>query len=79
MTKKLERARLTCEHLEEFMYLHEVWPKVREWTAPRRLAWCIDYMSPTRAHTHINTHTQYTKNPLGRIAFIFVVTNNKYQ
>ena len=31
MTKK--RARLSCDHLEELMYLHEVWPKVREWTA----------------------------------------------
>jgi len=30
MTKK--RARLSCDHLEELMYLHEVWPKVREWT-----------------------------------------------
>jgi len=32
MTKKLERARLT----EELMYLHEVWPKVREWTAIKK-------------------------------------------
>ena len=31
MTKK--RARLSCDHLEELMHLHEVWPKVREWTA----------------------------------------------
>ena len=31
MTKK--RARLSCDHLEELMYLHEVWSKVREWTA----------------------------------------------
>jgi len=28
MTKKQDR--LTCDHLEEFMYLHEVWVKVRE-------------------------------------------------
>jgi len=28
MTKK--RARLSCDHLEELMYLYEVWPKVRE-------------------------------------------------
>jgi len=30
MTKK--RVRLSCDHLEELMYLHKVWPKVREWT-----------------------------------------------
>jgi len=34
MTKK--RARLSCDHLEELMYLHEVWPKVREWTAMKK-------------------------------------------
>jgi hypothetical protein len=34
MTKK--RARLSCDHLEELMYLHEVWPKVREWTAIKK-------------------------------------------
>jgi len=30
MTKK--QARLSCDHLKELMYLHEVLPKVREWT-----------------------------------------------
>jgi len=34
MTKK--RTRLTCDHLKELMYLHEVWPKVREWTAIKK-------------------------------------------
>ena len=34
MTKK--RVRLSCDHLEELMYLHEVWPKVREWTAIKK-------------------------------------------
>jgi len=34
MTK--QRARLYCDHLEELMYLHEVWPKVREWTAIKK-------------------------------------------
>jgi len=34
MTKK--RDRLSCDHLEELMYLHEVWPKVREWTAIKK-------------------------------------------
>ena len=34
MTKK--RARLSCDHLEELMYLHEVWPKMREWTAIKK-------------------------------------------
>jgi len=34
MTKK--RARLSCDHLEELMYLYEVWPKVREWTAIKK-------------------------------------------
>ena len=28
MTKK--RVRLSCDHLEELIYLYEVWPKVRE-------------------------------------------------
>ena len=35
MTKK--RARLSCDHLVELMYLHEVWPKVREWTAIKKV------------------------------------------
>ena len=30
MTKK--QARLSCDHLEELMYQHEVWSKVREYT-----------------------------------------------
>jgi len=34
MTKK--RARLSCDHLEELMYLHVVWPKVMEWTAIKK-------------------------------------------
>ena len=34
MTKK--RPRLSCDHLEELMYLHEVWLKVREWTAIKK-------------------------------------------
>ena len=34
MTKK--QARLSCDHLEELMYLHEVWPKVREWTVIKK-------------------------------------------
>jgi len=34
MTTK--RARLTCNYLEELMYLHEVWPKVREWTVIKK-------------------------------------------
>ena len=31
MTKK--RARLTCDNLEELVFLHETWPVVREWEA----------------------------------------------
>jgi len=34
MTKK--RARLTRNHVEELMYIHEVWLKVREWTAIKK-------------------------------------------
>ena len=34
MTKK--GASLTCDHLAELMYLHEVWAKVREWTAMKK-------------------------------------------
>jgi len=77
MTKK--RARLTCYHVEELMYLQEVWPKVREWTAIKkaRLVYWLHF-AHTRAHTHKHTDS-YTKNPLGRIPCFFVVTNNKYQ
>jgi len=77
MTEK--RARLSCDHLEELMYLYEVWPKVREWTAikkPRLAQWL--HVTHTRTHTHKHTHAN-TKNPLGRIPCFFVVTNNKYQ
>ena len=59
MTEK--RARLSCDHLEELMYLHEIWPKVREWTKSRRLAWRSAYRPPTRAYTHTNTHTHTQK------------------
>jgi hypothetical protein len=31
MTKK--RCSLTCENLETVVYLHEMWPKTREWEA----------------------------------------------
>jgi len=34
ITKK--RDRLSCDHLEELMYLYEVCPKVREWTAIKK-------------------------------------------
>jgi len=34
MTKK--RAKLSCDHLQELMYLYEVWPKVREWTTIKK-------------------------------------------
>jgi hypothetical protein len=30
-TKK--RTQLTCDNLETIVYLHEVWPKVREWAS----------------------------------------------
>ena len=56
MTKK--RVRLSCDHIEERMYLHEVWPKVREWTVIKKSRLGRGYMSPT--HTNIHTHTQKT-------------------
>jgi len=34
MTKK--KVNLNCNHLEELMYLHGVWPKVREWKAIKK-------------------------------------------
>ena len=34
MNKK--RANLSADHMEELVYLHEVWPKVREWEAVKR-------------------------------------------
>jgi len=57
MTKT--RTRLSCDHPEELMYLHEVWSKVREWTV---IAWRSVYRTTTRAHTDTNTqtHTQKT-------------------
>jgi len=79
--KTKKRARLTCNHLEELMYLHKVWLKMREWTAINKahLVWWL-HVSHTRAHTHKHKHTHsYTKNPLGRISCFFAVTNNKYQ
>ena len=35
MTKK--RSRLTCDNMEEFVYLHDVWPQVREWEAVKKM------------------------------------------
>ena len=35
MTKK--RCGLTCDNLETLVYLHEVWPKTREWEARKKL------------------------------------------
>ena len=35
MTKK--RSRLTCDNMEELVYLHEVWPQVREWEAVMKM------------------------------------------
>ena len=34
MNKK--RANLSPDHMEELVYLHEVWPTVREWEAVKR-------------------------------------------
>ena len=35
MNKK--RANLSPDHMEELVYLHEVWPTVREWEAVKRV------------------------------------------
>ena len=35
MTKK--RSRLTCDNMEELVYLHEVWTQVREWEAVKKM------------------------------------------
>jgi len=35
MTKK--RCGLTCDNLETLVYLHEVWPKTREWESRKKL------------------------------------------
>ena len=35
MTKK--RSRLTCDNMEELVYLHEVCPQVREWEAVKKM------------------------------------------
>ena len=31
-----QRANLSPDHMEELVYLHEVWPTVREWEAVKR-------------------------------------------
>ena len=35
MTKKC--SRLTWDKMEEFVYLHEVWPQVRDWEAVKKM------------------------------------------
>jgi len=35
MTKK--RSRLTCDSKEDLVYLHEVWPQVREWETVKKM------------------------------------------
>jgi hypothetical protein len=35
MIKK--RSRLTCDNMEELVYLHEVWSQVREWEAVKKM------------------------------------------
>ena len=35
ITKK--RSRLTFDNMEELVYLHEVWPQVREWEAVMKM------------------------------------------
>ena len=35
MTKK--RCSLSCDNLEECVYLHEVWPQVRKWTTDKKV------------------------------------------
>jgi len=35
MTKK--RSRLTCDSKEGLVYLHEVWPQVREWETVKKM------------------------------------------
>ena len=35
MTKK--RSRLTCDNMEDLVYLHELWPQVREWEAVKKM------------------------------------------
>jgi len=32
-----KRSRLTCEHMEELVYLHEVWPQVRKWEVVKKI------------------------------------------
>ena len=74
---KEKRARLTWDHLEELMYVHEVWAKVREWQAIKEaiLAEWIN-VAHMRARTHTHTHS-CTKKPVDRIPCFFVVTNNE--
>ena len=35
MTKK--QCSLSCDNLEECVYLHEVWPQVRKWAADEKV------------------------------------------
>ena len=62
MTKK--RARLSCDHLEELMYLYEVWSTVREWTDIKEPLGVVPTGRP-HACTHTQTHTRIHKKPSG--------------
>ena len=75
MTKK--RARVSCDHLEELMYLHEVWSSEGVDDHEEDFLGVVSTDRP-HAYTHKHTHA-YTKNPLGRMPCFFVETNNKYQ
>jgi len=37
ITKK--RPRLTCDKMEELVYVHEMWPQFREWKSVKRFFW----------------------------------------
>jgi len=38
MSKK--RSRLTCDNMEELVFLHEMWPQVREWETVKKM--CLE-------------------------------------
>ena len=70
MTRK--RTNLTCDHLEELMYLHEVSPKSEGVEDHQEGALGIEFTHRTHAHTHT-----WTNNTVVCYPFSIIMTTNK--